>query len=615
MPSGFFRMQISNLRHHLDTINGTAASVTIADGSYKNLIYKAPIPDSWFFVPQGAFTLDHPSEQDSNKMLEYGTGRDRPGSNVFTGRPDAASLAGIFKLGKLTRGPYVPGTVPAEGYLAYTLCLRVMNLYSHFSFYFTTGIGNIAVSSGHVISAGEMETKLVHQHASNTTTHATDVGGCPATLSFAVGLVQEAIVPQADSAIRQMFFNPLEASIPNLRVHNITFPYFEGMNLVDRDIITSEFRETFFTILGKDASTVVNVWKNLKGGLSMLGNLPAGRAVSHAFRGIQLSKEMAAGIVFLVGGGEYYGFILTKHDPFQVFAFGCEVKSVDVVTTTNIIGSVNQHSRALEAIVRLLREPRRPGTNEVLYDVEVGHIDTSRKLANYLRSTSRDQFIRATFDDDLGAEMEKLRFGVEFKPPTVSMIQTFLEFCLTGQDSLLDDYPAYLGGTYWRNKDRVNFGLGIFGEKAPSLNYGLSSEKTITFNLPHNNDPTDANVDIPEGGVRALRFLPFALVPVSNAANQWQSLFNTGRLVLPEGTTSRGKRGNVTKTFTDPDRFIIQVGNAPFFGLIYHQIKQITHTTKEGLRGGKRRRNEEEVETGARKKSKKQMIDLMEGME
>jgi len=551
-------------------------------------------------------------------MLEFGCGRERVGSNTFIGVPNAANLAKIFKMGKLVRGPYNPGTVPAEGYLAYTLCLRVMNVYSFFSRNFARRVANVSAgATGNVYEGGSVNTELVYQGGpTNRSEHCQDMGTCPSDQSFLTGLIAEFVVPNPSSSISQMFFDPYGLNLFDNFGHNIVFPYFEGMNLVDKDIIISTFREHFLSIIAKDSITAVATWKNLKNGLNIIGGFPSGRAISHAFRGIQLSIETATSIRYLVSNGEYYGFVLSSSiEPFKVVAFGKEVGSVDDAKRNNIIGSLNSHRNALETIVRLVREPLRNGTNEVLYDVSVTDIDTSRKLANKLRSTDRIVFTRATFDDDMDDAIEKLRFGDDFGTVTVSKISTFLEFVLTGNLALLSDFPALVRAGQWKEKDRVAFALGMFGEKVPSMNYAKPNEAKISFNLPRNQDPIDANVETPPDGTRPLRFLPFALVGIKEGTSQWTSLFNTGKFSFPGGTKTKSKKDKEKMSFTDPERVAFQVGNAPFFGQFYHMIKQISFITKEGLRGGKRRINEDEVETTARKRSKKAMVDMMEGME
>jgi len=611
-PTGLYTMRVKNLPDHLDAVvNDFSGQAT---GGFRQLLYKCPMPDNRFFVPQGCFTFQGLNEEEVEQMLEYGLGREMAGSNVFIGQPSAANLTKIFKTGKLVQGPYRPGRAPHDAYLAYTLCLRVMNMYSALSFHFRIGFFSLAHGPlGNAFSAGSQGAKIAPQFtgAVNSTV---DIGQCPAEYGITNGSVSELIKRGNMQAIPQKFVNPITGLIPQQYGNSIVFPYFEGMNLVDTDVIVDTFKRYFLQICGKDAPSALNNWKVYKKGLVTLSSFAAGRAIAHAFRGIQMTEEVGTGITFLVADGQYFGFVLQHSEPFSVYAFSKKVDSVDNATVNNILGSFNQHAQALAKLVNLFRSAVRPGTTNPVYDIQRGHIDTSRKLINFWKTVDKTLFISTTFQSDLVAAFKDLQFGDNFDPPNVQRINAFLEYCQTGDDTILQDYPAYISNGYWEDRSRTHIGLGIFGQTAPSINYGAANDDGKTFQLPNNQDPIDALVQGAANQARQLSFLPFHNVPTGTAAHQWQTLFNTGRFKIPKGTVAKGR--NKKETFTDPQFVDIQVGNAPTFGEIYHKIKQVSFLTREQLRGGKRaNRDGDADETTGRKRAKKMAAQVADDME
>jgi hypothetical protein len=587
-------------------------------GGFKNLIYKCPIPSSWFFTPTGSFTFSGETEQEVQMLLECGIGRESPGSHTFTGSPTAANLAKIYKTGKIVRGAFNPGHIPPEGYLGYTLCLRVLNAYSFLSglFMFPSGTidaGALAQQTG----AGSDELKVIH--LGMTSLNGPVLGTCPATSNLAHGAtITQWVAPPLNNVekIKQVFVNPMSSSF-RAEPYNIVFPYFEGMNLVDTDVITSTFEDTFLKILGTDASRALDAWRGIKAGLKTLSKFQAGRAMAHAFRGIQFSKQAACGIIFLVANGEYFGFVLRHFETFSFLAFGKKVDAVDHATLLNILGSMNNHEAGLNEIVAFLKTPTQTGTTTPLYNVTKEDIDTSRKLVTILKSIDRTKFTAADAWRDFAKSIEKLTFGDEFGTPTVGKINSFFEYVRTGNEQVLADYPAYIGSRYYEHQDRVAVGLGIFGINAPSLNYATAAEDGKVFTLPRNDSADDANTAAAPDGSRLLRTLPFHYVPINTALGQWNSLFSQGRFKIPKGTVQKKKGVPGRENFTDPSRVDLQVGNAPFFTQFYVAIKSISNTTREALRAGKRPvgDGDEMVETSGRKKQKKIFVDMMEGME
>jgi len=143
------------------------------------------------------------------------------------------------------------------------------------------------------------------------------------------------------------------------------------------------------------------------------------------------------------------------------------------------------------------------------------------------------------------------------------MIRDFIRFVDTGDYTVLDRYPAYLGSQWPRFSDRVAVGLGIFGPRAPALNYGGPNDRAFSLTQ---GDP-DTNLEM-VGEHRRLQYLPFKLVPIMTAKEYFDSAFRSGIIRIPH------PRHNVTE-FTNSKAVALRVVDPEFLPM-YNAIKSIS---------------------------------------
>jgi hypothetical protein len=486
-----------------------------------------------------------------------------------------------------------------EGYIAYIYCLKAMNLYSFLSGLFISPLATVATGiAGKASEPDAMEATVIPTGKGQMTDCVNEGVSHDHRIT---GVLYELIrpYPGLNGTIPQKFIKPDGADLRDLK--GACFPYFDQMVNPDKDFLVMTFRHFFLKLLGNDPTKAIAVWKMLKSGLRNLAVFPAGQAISHAFMGIQLSADTGTAITFLVSNGAYHGFVLQRFgDDFRIQAHGKEITAATRVEIQNMLGSVNKHEAHLTAILRLLNEPTRivGGEQVKVYDFKMTDIDTSRKLVSTWGSIDRDVFTRQTFDEDIHNEISELTFGDVFPQITQALILRFLEFVETGNNALLNDHPAYLGEGYYKEKGRVEVGLGIFGNRAPTISYGARTDRLIS--LPRRAAENDPNLLVDQNtGKRSLEYLPFKEESIINARNQWNALFANGEIRIPHGRAQKNE-------FTNRKITKLIIGQSPYFEQAYNRMKNYSDFIRGEIQGGKRRRGGE----GERADRKKQKTNL-----
>jgi len=327
----------------------------------------------------------------------------------------------------------------------------------------------------------------------------------------------------------------------------------------------------------------------------------AGRALSHAYLGVHMAMQCQSEITFLVEKGQYMGFVLQ----------GSQMRIVyrnEILTPkphTELIQQakdISPFSDVIEQIIALV-EKCKDSKNKPKYRITKEDLQTSRRFVAFYASLTIEDF-PDDFKTQLSNLMDKIYYSDKFAIPDQQMILDFLNFVATGAEEHIAKYPAYIGNCYYEATDRIHVGLGIFGDRAPSLNYG--EKKDPAYSMPVDLGAVDPLLAKVGDANRPLHYLPFTILPVRKAADQWDNLFRFGVIHLPPGRKGKTE-------FTDSRKVVIQVGSEPHFTQMYKLIKEKSSITRKALSSSKKRRIGGD-DDGSSKASRKKVRMEMESM-
>jgi hypothetical protein len=549
-----------------------------------------------FEAPTASYILPSLSEADKEKLRGFGLREEPSRPNVFLGNPAEENLSAILGMGPQD-GRINPGTVTADGYLAFIYALKGLGLYSW--------------ASQKVDAQGEFNVLMpgFAQYQDHSKTKPEDlrlsIGGTIQKLAPVVATAMLAH-PMKHSMVMygssQIVYSPVDGSgsiVPNVRKpgdaevmgeKGIYCGYFAGMNLPDKDYMAHVFGNLFNRSLGPSVETSFKLMQRIRKGMRSLAVFRGGQALSHAYLGVELSRMGRCPVTFVVHNSVYHGFVLTGQITITHYKTVIPVCESDALKED--IDSINMHDIALGKILAILNMPVNSDGKPV-YSFTVNDVKSSRMLASAIRSINQDLYVSTTWKSDLKDAFGGLSFGDKYAVATPQSITDFLRFVLSGDEKSLEGYPFLLTGRIVEESDRVSFGLSMFGTTCPTLNYG---DKGQTFVLP-GLAATDPNLAVPQGGHRALRFLPFKLEPYSLAVTQWRSVFSKGSFVIPNGRKGKAE-------FTDSRHVALKISVDPHFTTVYQLLKDVA-VSQKNQPGKKRKRNEDEGTAGEASSSKK----------
>jgi hypothetical protein len=571
--------------------------VVTASGMFYNIFRNIVNPIS-FEVPVGTFSFEGLTDDQKANLRSLGLMDDPKAKNTFVGSPSAADMNFIYSLGPID-SKFVPGNVASEGYLAYIYGLKALAIFSNFSHKLVRpgGVYRFTDKSEDVETARKVD---VVRDSIGQEKVVAEVGkvGIFGRIGF-TNLV-EYIYPESSSkTITPAFIRPSVVT-SWASEENYLFGYFNGMTTPSRDLAANVFARLFLKGLSDDISKASKMWQKLRHGFRRLAPTNAGKAMAHAFKGIELALEGEFAITYLVENGVYHGFILSG--PGSIVYYNQPLKALTEEELIKEIGKMDNKKRLLGEILAILKSPLNSSGMPV-YSFGMDDVNTSRRFLKAYRSISPEYLGSEDFTDKLPALVDEMHWGDRFQVPTEAMIIDFLRYVQTGEQGHIDGYPAYLAGGFYRKEGRVATGLGIFGAYAPSLNYGKTSD--MNFQIPTEDSAQDQNLEV-INKERHLRFLPFTKIAIGTAEIQWNSLFNTGRIMIPDG------RKNKTE-WTDANRVLLRIGGNPGFATAYALIKDHAITVRRSMKAGKRKGARDDAESGpstSRKKARKENQDV-----
>lgn len=569
-------------------INNKHARVT---GLFTN-IFKGLAVSKTFNVPTAAFTFEgNLTDEQKGALNGFGLVESNEIKDGFIGSPSFSLLPSIFSMGMIEKR-LPPGYISSDAYLAYSYLLKGYNCFSSVVGRMHPSNVFYAVSS---IDAQEKGKKVMipdfGKDAPTTEYKAVYNSGGDTT-------IKGPVIPLATSWDSTGEVKGRYIDVQNMiepATGGIFFPYFEGMNLPDKSSIAHIFPSLFFRALADTSEDASKLWGKLRSGIRALSYTSAGMALAHLYTGIRLSTVSMMKISCVLSNGMYQGFVLFGTGTFLLH--GIQYKPVTPVELLKELGELNRQDRILGEIVSMLNAPvNADGMPVYLFTKE--DINTSRKLTTVWHGLEKALY-GTTERGKLVTLVDQLVWSEKFAIPNQATILSFLSFVNGGNDSMIENFPAYTRGGFFMKDSLTARGLSIFGPRAPSMNIAPAND-SITFSLPAKKETVDPNLVITDS-VRTLRYLVFAVVAVNTAESQWDSLFKSGRLHFYKPRKDK-------KEFVNNGQYSIRIANSPFFDDAYRHIKERSIHVRAGLATGKRSRANDDSESGPsgmRKKSKK----------
>jgi hypothetical protein len=562
---------------------------TISTSSgHKNIFRGLSIPH--LFTPPALFVLESLNDDQKEELLTMGLQEDPAAKGHFNGAPSTYDFSKVLALNP--RNPNRPraGLVSIEGYFAYLTLIRGAIIYQYFSRCSSN------TNTSHLVYQRDQDVDLETESEITYRSHVTlndtelDIG----TLAqpgyhFFQGMLRPIAGPQdATQQIEYRFNRALDGY-----EKGIFFPYFDGLVAQDKDFAAHVFLRFFYRGLSDSAKGAAGQWEKMRPGIRNISFTRAGKALSHMYLGIEMSANAGVEINFIIENGVYHGFLL-KGDNFCVYYRGQEILPVDKKTLISELERVDLHSRRLAELCTVFNAvTRADGTP--YYHVEKNQIESSRGLLNKWLEMDPTNFSEEAMNS-IRSKIDDLEYGDTFADVNLSNITSFLQYVDTGDQSKLASFPAYLGGHFFENRDRVSVGLGIFGPRAPTISPGSNGDQL--FNIPKDLDREDPNLKVGTDKKRPLPFLPVHSVLIRDALGQWNKVFSLGQIrVLPPKKKQTG--------FTDMSKLAIKGGiGGNNFMPTYQLIKRISSRTRAGEvpAGTKRKIGQDNAEAGSSKR-------------
>lgn len=532
-----------------------------------------------FEVPTATFIINGLSEAEQESLRAIGLQQDAQRKYVFRGSPNSVDLQAIYRHSPQPGRPG-DGTVTPAGYLAYISALRGLALFSA-----TSGVAMYENDGVNLYTSVPENATLSPSDKFTVKTTSGKAYEVKDTSKTRIPLENFEYMVYAGTKLDGRYVTIKDAKKELVNAPGVFFPYFFGMNLPDKDIMITMFEELFHNAVGSDDEKCSTFLSIVRDGFKSLAATRAGRALSHAYRGLDLAVKGQNVFTIVIQEGVYHGFVLQGRGMESFRQYGKVIPAISKEELAKEIGLIDRKAKLLAEIADMLNSPIDADGNKI-HSFTADHINTSRRLGNVLYQIDFDDYAGINdFRANLVEKIDELIFGDEYPAITERTILDFLHFVSTGELAILDKYPCYLG-IYLTDQDRVSFGLRIFGRQAPSINVG--SAKDRKFVLPRSLNADDPNLSISPDGKRHLQYLPFRRVPVGQAVLQWKALFNNGFISIPEGRKNKTEFTPVTQTH-------VRISTDPGFAEAYQRIKEISNTTKEAIGSGKRKRTGKQV--------------------
>jgi len=542
-------------------------------------------PHPSFFPPVGYFKFQTLTAEDKNNLAGYGLEEDTT-AKAWRGIPQIHNLPAIYKMGG-DDARQIPGATSANGYLAYMYTLKAMTIFSHLScasMYMKSSIFSPDLNEfGGPSNIGDPFVALA--------LGASAVAGAkgfaiPAGQTHQHGLQLNRVFPMfvpVNEIDGLSVYSVSTSFVPNR--HGYLFPYFTGMVLPDRDLPSQVFQRFFLRGLSAKQENVQKLWQRIKMGLRNIALLPAGMAISHIYLGMLLADQCKAQIRYIIENKNYHGFTLLG-DHCRIIQNNRVIDPSPADVLGSLFPTITTAPVALVKLVNVMKVPTNPdGTQK--YDM------TSKGSREFYKKLRRVDWSDFDSQDDLKMKeirgyLDHITFDEQPTEASLSNIRVFLDYVATGEETLLDPFPAFFKQETYRAVDRITIGLTIFGYSAPSMSYG-TAKKAIRLQIPKEDAPEDLLLH------KQLVSIPFKLVPFQAAVLQWTTMFSRQEIVLP--LPDKRKSGN---SWTDLSGTKHNLTGSQY-DIVYGKVKNIANIHRAANEGKRKRGLDAE---GSSKKAK-----------
>jgi len=374
--------------------------------------------------------------------------------------------------------------------------------------------------------------------------------------------------------------------VPNMP--GFVLPYFHGMIYPARDSTIAIMRRFFFACFGS-VEERNSKWDTWVKGVSKWHRTRCGMAVSHILFSLQTALECQGRLFVVLSNREYVGSVILGFR-FEINADGLLLKSDSSARLREHIMTLDEHSKAVSEVTKILKGMALLGDSEPRADVVVD-ISDPRRLYKELQIRERPSDEEK---EELMEWMGKLGFHQKYWSISGETLKRAIDLLLSDEE-IGADLPMFPDPTSMFDADpRIFQVFSVFGPTAPSLIDGAGMDVRI---------PEGLKADDPQSeiapGTTSIR-MPKLYVTAKKlhvACNDWKGVLN--RRKIRQNTTERA--GGF--------RMIPLVGARR--DMVWNALKMIPVKKFEGKGKGKRVAEEEDVEMDGGS-GKKQRVELVE---
>lgn len=562
----------------------------------RNVLPEFPAPT--FDQPITELLFDDLSEESKEDLKKAGLAESPTRARVWVGLLSFNNLKAVMKMGAKETNPK-PGNVSLDATIAYFYAINAARLFS-----------DVSVVAFQPCDAIRFDPKILEDPDHISLLNAME----KVPTSFKGDEEKISVTVDAAGANRLVFMPRQQIILPvfgEKKIHNqwakagsdpiwdkgTFFKYFLGLVVPDTDFVGTTFCRFFFKCLARDTESCQRIWGRIRKGLRQLAPTRAGMAISHLYCGIVYAATSQTCIVPFVTKGVYNGFAL--YGNFQMVIRGSLRKPDDKETLKLEFSKINAHANALSIIVRAINSVM-DEDGASIFEIKKINIDTSQKFADIYSSLPLS-FLADAEKKKFHEAIEELSYEESYQGVNPRTIKLFLEYVHTGDESLLDGYPRYLGSGNYLDQGRVARGLSIFGPSAPSFNSGVDKgDQKIVFS----SQSPDINLLQDENGFRKLQSLAWKMRPIRISVGDNERLFNSSTMFIPPGRKGKKEAWNMQKL----DGTI--GGN--MMPELYNIMKKIC--LDRGKKGGSEKRKSEFSEGSSKDRVKRRKAEAQQSM-
>lgn len=525
-----------------------------------------------FEVPTVSLKFSGRPDQELMQIKGLGFMQDVAAKNIFVGTPAASSLSSIARFGP-EDDRIRPGHIGFDAYVAYVYLMKGAHIFTSILAQRNGKMKttNFMLDDSKIVKVGEKKPirNLAGDSEDFENKAASSISPDIHDIQYAAPNKSFQSFPGSFIQLKT-FKGPIDTGV--------FFPYFTGMCLPDKVTAHHVFENLFFRLLSDTEEGALKMMSQIRAGIKQLAFSRSGIILSHLYKGIEMAAKIPASkMTVVLDGATYHGFIITGK--FKVALYGETFIPVDVMKQ---LKRINKFTDDCELIAAKLNSATDAQGSKV-YNFTKETFMRSRSAIEAIYSIDKDLFTSTSTLEEVITLLVGLKYSDAFPVPSIESIRQMTTAMLTQTHAPLQNFPAYFDEIMLKNLSPIYIALSAFGPKVPSCNIAQKAKGGVSFTIPRRDAP-DANIERVDGK-RPLQYIPYEMVPIHQAAVQYESLFSTGVLTLSPPRKNK-------REFTNLQNVIVQVGDDKNFSDIYTAYKEIVSNRRlEAQSGGKRKRD------------------------